>query len=374
MRFNHSFMRLLPLARCRTVLGRGAFSRIVLSLLLGMFLIPVHAERVITDMAGRQVHLPDTVRRVYAEGHCLALVGAVAPDKLVNAARLSDEAKRLLAPAFTQGKQVPEGGMRFSDEEIVRMAPDLIVLEMGAGVADTAARMQARLHLPVVLVDQDLHHYKQTFVFVGQLLGRPEQGQALANFVATHIDPIAVRAAAIPEAERVRVYYAEGPNGLSTNAAGSAHTQVLEFVGARNAAVVQNVPGEAMNTVSIEQLYVWKPDLILVWTPNADRLLTWHAIVDDPLWQRLDAVRQGRVLQIPWLPFSWFDRPPGSNRLLGVLWLAKTLYPAVYSYDLVALTQSYFKLFYHQEFSAADARRLLDSAHPVAGHPPPGAS
>jgi len=343
-----------------------ALLRIVGAALLALCTLAAHAQRVVTDMAGRQVQVPDTVRRVYAEGHCLSLVGAVAPDKLVNLPRLSDEAKRLLGPAFTQSKQMPEAGMRFSDEEIVRMAPDLIVLEIGPGAADNAARMQARLHVPVILVDQELRHYKQTFVFVGQLLGRAEQGQALANFVTTYIDPIGERAARIPEAERVRVYYAEGGNGLSTNAAGSAHTQVLEFVGARNAAKIDNVPGEAMNTVSIEQLYVWKPDLILVWTPNADRLVTWHAVVDDPLWQRLDAVRQGRVLQIPWLPFSWFDRPPGSNRLLGVLWLAKTLYPALHSYDLVAVTQSYFKLFYHHELSAADARRLIDSAHPPA--------
>ena len=342
--------------------------------LLALGMLAAHAERVITDMAGRQVQVPDTVRRVYAEGHCLSLVGAVAPEKLLNLPRLSDDAKRLLGPAFTQGKQVPEGGMRFSDEEIVRMAPDLIVLEIGPSAIDNAARMQARLHIPVVLVDQALRHYKQTFVFVGQLLGHAEQGQALAQFVATYIDPIAERAAAIPDAERVRVYYAEGPNGLSTNAAGSNHTELLEFVGARNAALVQNVPGEAMNTVSIEQLYVWKPDLILVWTPNADRLVTWHAIVDDPLWRRLDAVRLGHVLQIPWLPFSWFDRPPGSNRLLGALWLAKTLYPTRQPYDLVAVTQSYFKLFYHHDLSAADARRLIDSAHPTAAPPkPPGA-
>ena len=114
--------------------------------LLALGMLAAHAERVVTDMAGRQVQVPDTVRRVYAEGHCLSLVGAVAPEKLLNLPRMSDDAKRLLGPAFTQDKHVPEGGMRFSDEEIVRMAPDLIVLEIGPGAIDNATQI-GRAHV-----------------------------------------------------------------------------------------------------------------------------------------------------------------------------------------------------------------------------------
>lgn len=353
--------------------ARRWFATVFLALAAAWYALPAQAERVVTDMAGRQVHLPDEVRRVYAEGHCLPAVGAVAPDKLANAPRLSDEAKRLLSPAFHQGKQVPEGGMRFSDEEIVRMAPDAIVMEMGEGALDRAARTQERLRVPVLLIDQDLRRYPQTFAFLGQVLGRPEQARALAQFIATYVDPVIERAAAIPEAQRVRVYYAEGPNGLATNAAGSNHTQALELAGGRNVAAVDRISGESTNAVALEQLYVWKPDLILVWTPNADRLVTYKAIVEDPNWQRLSAVREGRVLQIPWLPFSWFDRPPGSNRLLGVLWLAKTLYPEWQHFDLGAATQAYFRLFYHHEISAAEAQRLFATARPAAGARPAGA-
>ena len=162
-------------------------------------------------------------------------------------------------------------------------------------------------------------------------------------------------------------------NGLATNAAGSNHTQALELAGGRNVAAVDRISGESTNAVALEQLYVWKPDLILVWTPNADRLVTYKAIVEDPNWQRLSAVREGRVLQIPWLPFSWFDRPPGSNRLLGVLWLAETLYPEWQHFDLGAATQAYFRLFYHHEISAAEAQRLFATARPAAGAKPAGA-
>lgn len=316
------------------------------------------AARQVIDMAGRAVTLPDQVRRVYAVGHCIPAVGAVAPDLLVATYRLPEAARRLLGSELYAGKAVPEAGLRFSDEEVVRLAPDLIVMEDAPGAAVQAARLEQRLHVPVLLIDQGLPRLKAAFALLGEVFGRSAQAARLSDFIVRHVEPVAARARGIPEARRVRVYYAEGADGLQTNPAGSSHTEVLDYVGGINAAQVASVAGEDTAKVTLEQLYLWQPQLILVWTPGAESSTTLRAIVGNPLWQRLDAVRDGRVVQLPWLPFSWFDRPPGSNRLLGVLWLVQRLYPEVFDFDLVALTREYFALFYHYPLSAAEARRL----------------
>lgn len=334
-----------------------------LFLLLNLLLVaPAQAERLVTDQAGRQVRLPDEVRRVYAVGHCIPIVGALAPEKLLNNYALPAAAQRFLGPALTTGKATPLSGKTFSDEEIVRMAPDLVVMETGS--AEQARRLEARLHLPVVLIDQNLAVLGKTFAFLGAVLGSEAQARRLSDFLNTYVEPVGAAARRIPAERRVRVYYAEGPDGLATNPAGSSHTQVLDFVGGINVAKVDLLPGEATNTINMEQLYLWQPDLILVWTPAADRLTTWRAIVTSPLWQRLRAVREKRVVQIPWLPYSWFDRPPGSNRILGVFWLAKRLYPADFNFDLVAVSREYFRLFYHREASSDEIRELLALADP----------
>jgi len=327
--------------------------------------LPVHAERVIVDMAGRRVSIADSIHRVYAVGHCIPIVAAVAPEKLANNYRLGDDAKHFLSPALYLDKVVPTAGARLSDEEILKMAPDLIVIEAGSGSEDSASLLESRLHIPVVQVDQDILKYKNAFAFLGEVLDRREQAGKLADFVRTYLDPVGEKAKTIPAAERRRVYYAEGPDGLSTNPSGSSHTQVLDFVGAVNVAKVDNLPGEGMNAVSMEQLYLWQPELILVWTPSANRLTTWNAITANPLWMRVAAVKTGHVVQIPWLPFSWVDRPPGTNRILGVLWLAQLLYPERFKYDLPEVTQEYLRKFYHLELSRADAVYLLGLANPV---------
>lgn len=72
------------------------------------------------------------------------------------------------------------------------------------------------------------------------------------------------------------------------------------------------------------------------------------------------------MVQVPWQPFSWFDRPPGSNRILGVLWLAKLLYPEDFDFDLSAATREYFRIFFHREPNVAEIAELLASARPGA--------
>lgn len=321
--------------------------------------------RVITDMGGRRVKIPVAINRVYAVGHCLPMVNAVAPGKTLNSSKLTDAAKQFLPKEDYEKKAVPISGKRFSDEEIVGMRPDIVILEAIPQNLDAARRLQEKLNIPVVLLSQDMTRYTEAFRFLGAILDRKRQAALLSVFVAAYLDPIRKRADAIPGRERVRVYYAENPDGLSTNPSGSIHTQVLDFVGAVNVARVVNVPDEGFSQVSMEQLMVWQPDVILVWTPGGDRLMTYNAIIKNPLWSRLEAVKNRKVIQIPWLPFSWFDRPPGSNRIIGVIWLANLLYPSIFKYDMVKVTREYFRLFYHYRLSAREAVALLSSTPQV---------
>jgi iron complex transport system substrate-binding protein len=49
----------------------------------------------------------------------------------------------------------------------------------------------------------------------------------------------------------------------------------------------------------------------------------------------------------PKLPFGWVDFPPAVNRLIGLWWLGKILYPDLFPEDLRALTRDFYTRFYH---------------------------
>ena len=74
--------------------------------------------------------------------------------------------------------------------------------------------------------------------------------------------------------------------------------------------------------VSIEQVLLWNPDVIV--TIDQDFAAS---VRSDPAWASVKAVRDGRVHLSPKMPFGWVDFPPSVNRLIGLWWLAKILYP-----------------------------------------------
>ena len=69
-------------------------------------------------------------------------------------------------------------------------------------------------------------------------------------------------------------------------------------------------------------MLLWNPDVIV----TIDRDFA-ASVRSDPVWASVKAVRAGRVHLSPKMPFGWVDFPPSVNRLIGLWWLAKILYP-----------------------------------------------
>ena len=66
-----------------------------------------------------------------------------------------------------------------------------------------------------------------------------------------------------------------------------------------------------------------------------------------------------RVHLAPSLPFGWVDFPPSVNRLIGLWWLAKILYPTQFPEDLRPLTRAFYKQFYHVDITDAQLDHVL---------------
>jgi iron complex transport system substrate-binding protein len=99
---------------------------------------------------------------------------------------------------------------------------------------------------------------------------------------------------------------------------------------------------------------LWNPDVII--TIDQDFAAN---VSSDPAWSPVAAVRAHRVHLSPKLPFGWVDFPPTVNRLIGLWWLAKILYPDLFPEDLRALTHEFYARFYHVTPSDAQIDRVL---------------
>lgn len=315
---------------------------------------PIARGEQITDMAGRQVTLPDPVRRIYAMSHSLAIVTALAPDLLVGLPypfKRNPEADKFLPARYADLPQL-DGGL----EQLKAAEADFALgWTTPSFVRDRVGQFD-KIALPAVLVDVDrLDQYPATFRFLGRVLHRQDRAEALASALEEMAGRVDALAATIPPGQKLRVYYAESIDGLTTQCDGSDRSDVIRRAGAINAMHCTNPTTQADNMpIDLETLLSIDPDVIVTRFPQ-----TAKTVMADPRWRQLRAVREGRVYAVPTLPFNWFDRPPSYMRALGMRWLQRTLYPDRASFDLADETRRFYQLFLAVSPSEADLDQIL---------------
>jgi iron complex transport system substrate-binding protein len=312
----------------------------------------------ITDATGRTVPVPEKVTRVFPAGPPAAiLLYTLAPDLLLGwpRANRAEECEFMLPDVCARPEigRITGRGNTANLEVVLALKPDLI-LDVGSTsqtFVSLASRVQDQTGIPYALLDGRFDATVATYRKLGELIHRRQAAEALASYAEQTVATIRRRVAAIPQERRPRVYYARGPRGLETGLGGSINVETIEFLGARN------VAGErkgGLAVVSIEQVLVWNPDVIV----TIDRDFA-ASVRSDPVWASVAAVKAGRVHLSPKLPFGWVDFPPSVNRLVGLWWLAKILYPAEFPDDLRALTRDFYQRFYHVSLSDAQIDRVL---------------
>jgi iron complex transport system substrate-binding protein len=298
----------------------------------------------VTDDAKRVVPVPAKVQRVFPAGLPAAiLLYTLAPQLLLGWPRANrPEACAYMLPDICARPEVGRLTGRDSTanlDNVIALKPDLIldVGATGATYAALAEKVQQQTGIPYALLDGRVLSLSTTYEKLGKLIGRETDGLDFADYCNMTLSVVTNRIAFVPPEKRPRIYYARGPQGLTTGLGGASQMESIELL-ARNAA------GEtkgALADVSIEQVRQWDPDIIVATDPNFAA-----SVRNEPAWASLHAVRDGNVHLAPRIPFGWVDAPPSANRLIGLWWLATILYPALFKDDLRELARDFYAKFY----------------------------
>jgi iron complex transport system substrate-binding protein len=303
-------------------------------------------DATVLDAAGRQVAVPERIERVFPAGPPAAiLLYTLAPELLLGWPRANrpDERDFLLPEIGARPElgRLTGRGDTANLEVVLQLKPDLI-LDVGstdATYVSLADRVQGQTGIPYALLDGRLDKAAEIYRTLGQLVRQEDRAAALAGFAETTLRTALERVATVAPDKRPRTYYARGPRGLETGLAGSINVEAIEIMGARNVAGGQR---GGLATVSLEQVLAWDPDIIVTIDQDFAR-----AVRTDPNWRSVSAVRTGRVHLAPKLPFGWVDFPPSVNRLVGLWWLGKVLYPDLFPEDLRPIAREFYARFYH---------------------------
>lgn len=278
--------------------------------------------RTVRDDAGRSVSIPSRVTRVLPAGPPASiLLWSLAPELMTGWVRRPSPAELAFLPP--QAAALPEVGRltgrdnTANVEAVLAQRPDLVLDygSIGTTYLSLADRVQEQTGLPTLLLDGTLASIPETYTLLGGILDRREVGTARAAAARKILAEAQAAADRLQARGRPTVYYARGPRGVETGLIGSINTEILEFAGAENVAG-RSLGAGGLAQVSAEQVLAWDPD----WIIAADSRF-FAAAEADPVWGTLRAVRTGRIVLSPALPFGWIDAPPSVNRLLGLVWL-----------------------------------------------------
>ena len=322
--------------------------------------------RTITDMSGRTVEIPVTVNMVLSTAPPTTnIIYMLAPDKLGGwNFQVSDSEAKYIPEQY---RSLPVVGGWFGKqtgnyETFINAGPD-IVLEGFTTTGDASSANERQLHfgtIPVV-AEQDTANvaaYEEAITFLGDILGAQKKAKELLKFYTDAKEYVAGRLEKIPDGERKTVYYAEGKDGLLTDPKGSQHSILIDLCGGVNVADCKVTPGMGQTPVSMEQVLKWNPEVIIVNDATA-----YAKILSDSTWAQLKAVQNKKVYLVPHGPFSWFDRPPGVNQIIGIYWMFSILYPdQCTNLDLEKKTKEFYSKFIHYDLSDDEVTALLNPA------------
>ncbi len=315
--------------------------------------------RVFTDSTGREVTLPKEIKKIAPSGPLAQIVlYTLCPNKLSGlASDFSEGAKQYIdekywaLPKFGQfyGKNA-----NLNMEALIAESPDVIIDigEAKKSVKEDMEALQEQLNMPVIFIEADLDTMSSAYEKLGELTGDTDQAKKLADDCNNILKKS--ETARLRLSEKKSVYFAVGDDGLHTNAEGSIHARVIEQIGAENAAKVEMVSSGGGSVVSFEQLLLWQPDVII-----ADSEALYQTITTDKVWGELNAVKEGKVYQVPSAPYSFMSSPPSVNRMIGILWLGNLLYPEQYGVDIKHEVKDFYELFYHVTLDDTQADKIL---------------
>ena len=258
--------------------------------------------RTITDSAGRQVNVPDKVESIVCVGvgtlRYTCYVGAQDLVVGVEDYEVKPGMTRLYNYVnFDKFKDLPVIGTNGQPytEEIINLAPDVIVMSKSASV--DAYDLQSKTGTPVVVVpgsdttlDQNAY---DTICILGELYGMQTRATELTNYLKGIQKDLDDRTKDIPESSKPSVYVGgvsfKGHHGFEGTEAGYGPFQLI---GAKNLADTTGQNGAF--DIDLEQVLSWDPDIIFLDFNGMD-LINESFAQNPDYYNALTAVQNGKV-------------------------------------------------------------------------------
>lgn len=318
-------------------------------------------EMTFVDSLGREKTFEEPISRYAVTGTMAQItLFAIAPDEMVGVSSEWDEAARAYIPEKYFGLPVVGqiyGGKGSMNLEELLASDAQVVIDVGEAKKNCAEDLDAleeQTGIPFVHIDASAFTLDETYQMLGELLGKQEEAAALSAYCKEAVDQAKTIAETV---EKKKFLYVVGEEGNHVIAKDSYHSEIIDLL-TDNVAVVEEPSSRGTgNEVDGEQILLWNPEVVIFAKDSI-----YETAAEDPLWQSVEAIKNGQYFEAPFGPYNWMGFPPSAQRILGMKWMAKVLYPEAVEYDLYEEVAEYFDLFYHTELTKEQYDVLMQNA------------
>ncbi|WP_054520410.1 ABC transporter substrate-binding protein [Thermanaerothrix daxensis] len=325
-----------------------------------------YAPITFTDALGRKVILPAIPQRVVIAGRAVSMLADAAylfPEAVERVVGLSSTNQGqgdflTLVDAALEQKIAFETNV--GAEQVVTTQPDVVIMK--TYMAESLGKPLEILGIPVVYLSLETpEEYQRDIRILGQIFQNPQRAEEVANFFVEQVQAITQPLQDLTPEQKPRallLYYSERDGQVAFNVAPQTwiQTMMTEMAGGRPVWTDIDL-GNGWTRVNLEQVAAWDADVIAIIAYTADPEAVVARLQDDPQWQAMRAVREGRLYAFPKDFYSWDQ--PDVRWVLGLRWLAWRLHPEVYpELNMVAEAQSFFERLYGIDAATFESRLL----------------
>ena len=326
----------------------------------------------VTDQNGMEAIIPANPERLVTTALPLpsiyALTGAPIEYLVgVHPGSTSAIENSVMSAMYPQLSRVADNFIEGTDinvEELLKLEPD-VVLYWAEYLEQYEAMKNAGIHAVGVKTQANgnvLTTLESWLEIMGEIFGATGNVDEVISYGREVEREIAEKTANIVDEDKQKVLYLynHSADDISVSGSGFYGQYWIDAAGGIN--VAQELNGAT--SVNMEQIYEWNPDVIIIttFTETMPEDL-YNNTIDGQDWSHIDAVKNGKVYKEPLGVYRWF--PPSGDAPLMLKWMAQTLYPELFTYDMEDEIEEYYERFYNYDLEDEQIEGILE-ANPEA--------
>ncbi|HOV06496.1 MAG TPA: ABC transporter substrate-binding protein [Anaerolineaceae bacterium] len=320
---------------------------------------PPAAEKIaVTDALGRTVEFDQYPTRIVIAGKAGFMIA--------NAAFLFPEALDRVV-AYVPGAQTPNDFISIvfpsaaglaqvatdsSVEQLAPLNPDVVLLK--SYLKETLGDPLEQVGIKVLYLNlESAEAIDQDVRTLGALFGNPDKAEQVVALNEANVERITSVTNELTDEQKPSVLLLQysdkgGEIAFKVPPLDWLQTNMVELAG--GIPVWSDVPTDGWTTVTLEQIAVWNPQVILLVDYKGNGMDIVSQLKADEKWALLGAVKNNQLFAFP-LDFQSWDQPD-TRWTLGMTWIALKLHPDLFTTISV---QDEIKSFYKNYYGLSDS-------------------